>query len=125
MQNYRYTMSKKHSIDNTTIKVHCTDIKVELKSPEFEDDNLTDCYGHYLKRKNLIQIQSGLSDIDEANTIFHELMHAVVWLSGENQDGAALADDNTEERVVNNFSNYWIGILRENKWLLDYFKEKL
>ena len=118
-------MSKKHSIDNTSIKVHCTDIKVELKSPEFEDDNLTDCYGNYLKRKNLIQIQSGLSNIDEENTIFHELMHCVVYLAGENQDGAALSDDNSEERVVNNFSNYWIGIFRENKWLLDYFKEKL
>jgi len=52
-------------------------------------------------------------------------MHSVVWLAGENQDGGALSDENTEERIVNNFSNYWIGIFRENKWLLDYFKEKL
>ena len=63
-------MSKtKQSINNKSIKVHCTDIKIELTTPDFGDDNLTDCYGHYLKRKNLIQIQSGLSDIDEANTI--------------------------------------------------------
>ena len=119
------SQKQKQSINNSNIKIHCTDIKIELRKPEFNDDNLTDCYGHYQKRKNLIQINEGLSDIDEANTIFHELMHAVVWLSAENQDGGALADDNTEERVVNNFSNYWIGIFRENKWLLDYFKEKL
>ena len=119
-------MSKtKQSINNKSIKVHCTDIKIELTSPDFADDNLTDCYGHYLKRKNLIQIQEGLSDIDEANTVFHELTHCIAWLSCETNDGGALDKDDVEERVVNNFSNYWIGIFRENKWLLDYFKEKL
>ena len=118
-------MQKKQSINNSIIKVHCTDITIELREPDFTDDNLTDCYGHYLKRKNLIQINKGLSDIDEANTLLHELMHSVVWLAGENHDGGALSDENTEERIVNNFSNYWIGIFRENKWLLDYFKEKL
>ncbi len=118
-------MSKKQSIDGKKIKVHCTDITIELKEPEFSEDNLTDCYGHYIKRKNLIQINKGLSDIDEANTIFHELMHSIAWLTCETNDGGALDKDDVEERIVNNFSNYWIGIFRENKWLLDYFKEKL
>tara|TARA_R110002020_G_scaffold4024_1_gene17717 strand:- start:13 stop:369 length:357 start_codon:yes stop_codon:yes gene_type:complete len=118
-------MSKKQSIDGKKIKVHCTDITIELKEPEFSEDNLTDCYGHYIKRKNLIQINKGLSDIDEANTIFHELMHSIAWLTCETNDGGALDKDDVEERIVNNFSNYWIGIFRENKWLLDYLKEKL
>ena len=83
-------MSKtKQSINNKSIKVHCTDIKIELTTPDFGDDNLTDCYGHYLKRKNLIQIQSGLSDIDEANTIFHELMHSIAWLTCETNEGCS------------------------------------
>ena len=74
-------MKKKQSIKDKVIKVHCTDIKLELTAPDFSDDNLTDCYGHYIKRKNLIQIQNTLSDIDEANTVFHELTHCIAWLS--------------------------------------------
>ena len=117
-------MSKKLSIDGKKIKVHCTDITIELREPEFSEENLTDCYGHYLKRKNLIQINKGLSNIDEANTILHELLHSIAWLTNETNDGA-LAKEEVEERIVNNFTNYLIGIFRENKWLLDYFKEKL
>ena len=117
-------MKKKQSIKDKVIKVHCTDIKLELTAPDFPDDNLTDCYGHYLKRKNLIQINKGLSDIDEANTTLHELMHVIAWLTNETNEGA-LANDTAEERVVNNFTNYLIGIFRENKWLLDYLKERL
>ena len=117
-------MKKKHSIDGKKIKVHCTDIKIELTDPDFADDNLTDCYGHFLKRKNLIQINKGLSDIDEANTTLHELMHCIAWLTNETHEGA-LANDTAEERVGNNFTNYLIGIFRENKWLLDYLKERL
>jgi hypothetical protein len=52
-------------------------------------------------------------------------MHSIAWLTCETNEGGALDKDDVEERVVNNFSNYWIGIFRENKWLLDYFKEKL
>ena len=117
-------MSKKLSIDGKKIKVHCTDITIELREPEFSDDNLTDCYGHYLKRKNLIQINKGLSDVDEANTTLHELMHVIAWLTNETNEGA-LANETAEERVVNNFTNYLIGIFRENKWFLDYLKERL
>ena len=117
-------MSKKLSIDGKKIKVHCTDITIELREPEFSEDNLTDCYGHYLKRKNLIQINKGLSNIDEANTILHELLHSIAWLTNETNDGA-LDKEEVEERVVNNFTNYLIGIFRENKWFLDYLKERL
>ena len=81
----------------------------EIRILDFNDD---------LKK----QINKGLSDIDEANTTLHELMHCIAWLTNETNEGA-LANDTAEERVVNNFTNYLIGIFRENKWLLDYFKE--
>jgi hypothetical protein len=51
-------------------------------------------------------------------------MHCIAWLTNETNEGA-LANDTAEERVVNNFTNYLIGIFRENKWLLDYLKERL
>ena len=51
-------------------------------------------------------------------------MHCIAWLTNETNEGA-LDKDEVEERIVNNFTNYLIGIFRENKWFLDYLKEKL
>ena len=39
---------------------------------------MTDCFGQYTHRENLIEIQPGLSDIDEANTLLHEIIHGCV-----------------------------------------------
>ena len=81
-------------------------------------------YGQYHRRKNLIEIQENLSDIDESNTVIHELMHLIAYASGEVTAGA-LTDETVEERIVNSFANLLISMLRQNPWLLHYLQDKL
>ena len=116
-------MKKKHSIDGKKIKVHCTDIKIELTDPDFADDNLTDCYGHYKAREGLIQIQHDLCGQERSNTLLHEVLHACVYGSGLNQAEGPLKEDNAEELTVNQLTNYLMGVFRDNPWFLDYIKK--
>ena len=60
-----------------------------------------------------------------ANTMFHEVLHAVVYGSGLNQANGPLKEDDAEELTVNQISNYCIGVFRDNPWFLDFLKEQL
>ena len=110
---------------NKVIKIGYTDVIIDVTSPNFKKDNLTDCYGQYLQRENKIEIQPNLTNIEEANTLLHEILHAIAYTSGETLEGGRLNGDTNEESVVNNFANYLTQVFRDNKWILPYFSEKL
>ena len=112
-------------INNKVIKIGYTDVTIDVTSPNFKKDNLTDCYGQYLQRENKIEIQPNLTDIEEANTLLHEILHAIAYTSGETLEGGRLHGDTNEESVVNNFANYLTQVFRDNKWILPYFSKKL
>ena len=112
-------------IDGKKIRVGFTDLKIDLTPPNFKKDNLTDCYGQYLQRENKIEIQPNLGKVDEANTLIHEILHSIAYISGENLEGGRLHGDNNEESVVNNFSNYLTQVFRDNKWILPYLINNL
>lgn len=112
------------SLNNKKISLNFIDVDIVVIKPDFANDNLTDCYGQYHRRKNLIEIQEGLSPLDEMNTIIHELLHLISYASGEVTAGA-LKDDNDEERLVTNFANLLQSLFRQNSWFLNYLQEKL
>lgn len=112
------------SLDGKKISLNFIEVDITVCKPDFANDNMTDCYGQYHRRKNLIEIQKNLSNLDETNTIIHELMHLIAYASGEVTAGA-LKDDSDEERVVNSFANLLIILFRQNSWLLDYLQKKL
>tara|TARA_R110000803_G_scaffold3023_1_gene10387 strand:+ start:3331 stop:3693 length:363 start_codon:yes stop_codon:yes gene_type:complete len=87
------------------IKVGYRTIDIVYASPEFRNDNMLDCYGQYLDKQSKIEIQPGLKPEEELNTIIHEVLHCVFKYIGETNDGMALADSTTEERVVLNTAN--------------------
>ena len=87
------------------IRVGYRTIEIAYAKPDFKRDNMTDCFGQYLDRENRIEIQPGLSPKEEANTVLHEIMHCVFKTIGEVNDGMALSNDTTEERVVLNTTN--------------------
>ena len=105
------------------IKVGYQDIVIERETSTFQKQ--TDCYGEYEHRKNQITIQNGLGPLDEANTLLHEILHAVVYINSLTQSGQPLDTENKEELVINTITNGLAQVLRDNKWLLPYFKEKL
>ena len=113
------------NIDNKKIKVGYTTLTIKKQAPQFYKDNMSDAYGQYLSRQNKIEIQPDLSDIDEANTLLHEILHAAVWVSSLSQSGQPLQQSNDEEVVINSLSNKLTQIFIDNEWLLPYLTEKL
>ena len=118
-------INNKNCLEGKTVQIGYSDIDLKVQAPEFKKANMTDCYGQYTQRENIIEIQPGLSDIDEANTLIHEIIHACVYITSLITDGQPLSTDNDEEVVVNSLSNHLIQVLRDNKWLLRYLSKKL
>lgn len=113
------------NLNNKKIKVGYSTITIKEQSPEFYKDNMSDVYGQYLARESKIEIQPKLSDIDEANTLIHEILHASIWISSLSQSGQPLQHTNDEEVVVNSLSNKLTQIFIDNKWVLPYLVKKL
>ena len=107
------------------VKVGYKDIKIKYVRPDFKKWELTDCFGEYDYRQNVIQVQHDLCGQEMANTIFHEIMHAAVQISGLNQEKAALEKPEFEEAVVNQLTNVMMGVFRDNPWMVDMIKTQL
>jgi len=104
------------------IKIGYQDIRIERETSTFQKQ--TDSYGEYDHRKNSITIQNGLGPLDEANTLLHEILHAVVYINSLTQGGQPLDTENKEEVVINTITNGLAQVFRDNRWILPYFKEK-
>ena len=102
----------------TVIKVGYRDIKIDWVAPDFKTDELTDCYGQYKSREGLIQIQHNLCGQEKSNTMLHEILHACCYGAGLNQADMPLKDEDKEEIVINQLSNYLMGVFRDNAWCL-------
>jgi len=107
----------------TKVKVGYRDIKIKYVRPDFINDDMTDSYGEYRARPGEILIQHDLCGQERCNTTFHEIMHAAVYISGLNQANGPLKEDDAEELVTNQLSNFMIGVFRDNPWVLDMLKK--
>jgi len=107
------------------VKIGYRDIKIEYVRPDFKTDEMTDCYGEYRAREGRILLQHDLCGQELSNVLFHECLHAQVYGSGLNQANGPLKDDDAEELVVNQITNYCIGMFRDNPWMLDFLKDNL
>ena len=107
------------------VKVGYKDIKIKYVRPDYKKWEMTDCFGEYDYRQNVISIQHDLCGQERANTIIHEIMHAAVSVSGLNQEKAALEKDEHEEAVVNQLTNVMMGVFRDNDWMIDMLKTQL
>ena len=106
------------------IKVGWKNIDIQYVKASFKKDN-TDCYGQFLNRENKIELQDEITGDDLANTMLHEIMHAIAYHSSLNQGNGPLKDDDNEEITVNSMSNWLIGVMKDNPWFLDFLKDNL
>ena len=104
------------------VKIGYQDVIIERETPTFQKQS--DSYGEYDHSKNTITIQSGLSPLDEANTLLHEILHGVAYINSLTQSGQPLDSENKEEVVINTMTNALAQVFRDNKWLLPYFRDK-
>ena len=109
----------------TEVKVGYRTIKIKYVNPNFIMDDMTDSYGEYRAREGVIYIQDSLVPQERCNTTWHEILHAVVYIAGLNQANGQLKEDDAEELVVNQISNFMMGVYRDNPWLLDMLKKHL
>ena len=107
----------------TKVKIGYRDIKIKYVRPDFINDDMTDSYGEFRARPGEILIQHDLCGQERCNTTFHEIMHAAVYISGLNQANGPLKEDDAEELVTNQLSNFMIGVFRDNPWVLDMLKK--
>jgi len=109
----------------TEVKVGYRTIKIKYVNPSFVLDDMTDSYGEYRAREGVIYIQDSLVGQERCNTTWHEILHSVVYIAGLNQANGPLKEDDAEELVVNQISNFMMGVYRDNPWLLDMLKKHL
>lgn len=109
----------------TSVKVGYRDIKIEYVRPDFINDDMTDAYGEFRAREGRILIQDALCGQERCNTTWHEILHAVVYISGLNQANGPLKEDDAEELTVNQISNFMMGVYKDNPWLLDMLKKHI
>jgi len=107
------------------VKIGYRDIEIEYVSPDFKTDNLTDCYGEYRAREGKILVQHNLCGQEMANVVLHECLHAIAYSAGLNQANGPLKEDDGEELVVNQTTNYLIAMFRDNPWFLDFLKNNI
>jgi hypothetical protein len=105
------------------IRIGYQDVTIEREKASFSKP--TDSYGEYDHRKNSITIQSELSNLDEANTLIHEILHGISYTSSLTVGGQPLDTDNKEEVVINQITNGLAQVFRDNPWLASYLKERL
>tara|TARA_R100000700_G_C3165123_1_gene140341 strand:- start:1018 stop:1413 length:396 start_codon:yes stop_codon:yes gene_type:complete len=109
----------------TLVKVGYRDIQIKYIKPDFIMDDMTESYGEYRPREGVIYIQDALCGQERCNTTWHEILHAVIYISGLNQANGPLKEDDAEELTVNQISNFMMGVYRDNPWLLDMLKKYL
>jgi len=107
------------------VRIGYKDVKIKYVRPDYKKWEMTDCFGEYDYRQNIIQIQHDLCGQERANTTIHEIMHAAVQVAGLNQEKAPLEKPEDEEAVVNQLTNVMMGVFRDNVWLVDMLKNQL
>ena len=105
------------------IKIGYQDVAIERETSTFSKQ--TDSYGEYDHSKNTITIQTQLSDLDEANTLLHEILHGIAYIHSLTVGGMPLDKEDKEEIVINQMTNGLMEVFRDNKWLLDFFKDRI
>jgi hypothetical protein len=90
---------------------HC-DFAFEMMTPR--EATAADQFGHCDYENLAIRLAPGQPSQQLANTVVHEIGHAILRLFG-------VADNAPEEEYVTNGANGWCGVIRDNpelmKWL--------
>jgi hypothetical protein len=76
-------------------------------------------FGYFKRRDQVIAIDvSHVSSAALADTLLHEITHAIWWVYG-------LEDKDEEERTVATLSTGWTQVYRDNPALLDWIRKAL
>ena len=81
--------------------------------------NAGDAHGQFFAKEGIIGYTSEETGVSHANTILHELIHAIIY-----QWNIEL-DEKAEEHLVNGVTNGLTAVFVDNPNLIDYLKIKI
>ena len=81
--------------------------------------------GQFFAKEGIIGYTDDEKGVSHANTLLHEIIHAIVYHSSLNAEGGPLYDSEDEEQAVNSMTNWLMGVFKDNPWLLDFLKENI
>ncbi len=99
-------------------------IKVGYRNYKLEEWKQTvasanEAQGQFFSKEGVIGYTADEKGVSHANTLIHEILHAVVY-----QWNMEL-DEKAEEHIVNGITNGLTTVLVDNPKLIDYLKEKI
>ena len=99
-------------------------IKVGYRSYKLEEWKQTvasanEAQGQFFSKEGVIGYTADEKGVSHANTLIHEILHAIVY-----QWNMEL-DEKAEEHIVNGITNGLTTVLVDNPKLIDYLKEKI
>jgi hypothetical protein len=102
------------------IKIGYADVDIQLIDKKLFPKWSTEHLGDYDANNQVIRILAKQRPSEELNTLFHEVIHAAVQVSGLNTDKGPLKKMVDEEQVVSVLANTLQQIFRDNNWFLPY-----
>jgi len=99
-----------------TVKVAAFDIKV-VEWP-VHSAHSSGRFAEFSCQEQLIRIDTSVSKFKVADSLLHEINHAIYWAYG-------IEDSDKEERIVGTFATAWIQIYRDSPGLLPLIQEIL
>ena len=99
-------------------------IKIGYRSYKLEEWKQTvasanEAQGQFFSKEGVIGYTADEKGVSHANTLIHEILHAIVY-----QWNMEL-DEKAEEHIVNGITNGLTTVLVDNPKLIDYLKEKI
>ena len=99
-------------------------IKVGYRNYKLEEWKQTvasanEAQGQFFAKEGVIGYTADEKGVSHANTLIHEILHAIVY-----QWNMEL-DEKAEEHIVNGITNGLTTVLVDNPKLIDYLKEKI
>ena len=100
-----------------SIKIGYRDYKLEKWKQTVASAN--DAHGQFISKEGIIGYTDEEKGVSHANTILHELFHAIIY------QWHIDLDDKMEEEVVNGLTNGLTTVFVDNPELMDYLKLKI
>jgi len=107
------------------IKVGYSDVKIEYLDPKTNSKWCRDHHGEFVPETSVIKLAKKQRPSEELNTLIHEILHAITYIYGLNNDAGPLKKTQVEEQVVAVMANGLQQIIRDNPHLLAYVNKQL
>ena len=107
------------------IKVGYSDVKIEYISKAEDNKWVRDHHGEFVPETSVIKLAKDQRPSEELNTLIHEILHAITYIYGLNNDAGPLKKTQVEEQVVAVMASGLQQIIRDNPSFMAYISKQI